>query len=255
MKTTLLALNLCLASGGIYLSQQMLFPHLKKKEQQSISYLPQEEYIRFLSLGENETAAGLMWIQSVSYFGESVLEDNNPKWLNDIYQLINTLDPLIESTYRFATLTKKIDYSDLKEWVPKGLKVHKDNWQLHLFWALLLIEKERDYSTAIALMKTQKDNPKAPEFIKNLWKSLESKEKLQTTKFATLVDQIIQNSGLFKRQLLTNLSKYLKSIDITDIDTKSILQHLEQKESPSFDYVLSVFQKAIMTKNADASEL
>jgi hypothetical protein len=85
--------------------RQNLILQLKDKGYQDYEalYLPEENFVSFLSLGYRNVAAKILWFTTLNYFGKHHKGDRNYKWLVHRCSLMTNLDPKSITYYDFCS--------------------------------------------------------------------------------------------------------------------------------------------------------
>jgi hypothetical protein len=131
------------------------------------SFLPDKKFVPYLTLGHREAFASAYWLRGLVYFGESIINDTDAKWMLHLLELIVTADPKFHSAYNFAgTAIRNAPNSDKDlEILAQGHEQFPDDWRLALFYALRLIEKHEDYLKASAVMQKYQYRTDVPSHI------------------------------------------------------------------------------------------
>ncbi len=134
-------------------------------------YLPEQRYVRLVTLGFDSFASDVLWFSTINYFGKQYRGNRDYRWLNQMCNLVTDLDPQALHVYEFCAsmLTweaKDIEKSDLI--LTKGLAKHPADWRLWYlrgfnawYFAEDLVKAKADLEKAASL-------PEAPEFLASL---------------------------------------------------------------------------------------
>lgn len=164
-----IVLALGLAVLLIYTSYPHL--HLPKQHSSDLQYLPQANYIRFLSLNQTESAASLLWVSSLIHYGSALFEGQEFQWLVQYAHLTTTLDSLFYNSYYLIGAViplNQADTTDLKV-LRQGHQVYPQDWRLALFLALRLAEGPlKDYQQAAQVMNKYTHDPDVPDYIRRV---------------------------------------------------------------------------------------
>ncbi|MCX7725321.1 MAG: hypothetical protein N2053_00580 [Chitinispirillaceae bacterium] len=98
-----------LSIAGIFLIIFILNRELQKVAtpewyMESMTYLPEDDKIRILSLGYESTLAHYLWIRTLLYFGGHYLTDKSYPWLIKMLDIITRLSPHFYPPYEFAAV-------------------------------------------------------------------------------------------------------------------------------------------------------
>lgn len=173
LKTWKLISLLLAVSGVIYSLHSGLERHRYTRQQQEFSFLPSADHVRLLSMGHTETAASLLWVRGIIYFGESLMNQTNTVWMEHLIDLVTTADPHFKQAYLFSSTALQA-----KDMTEKSLKIQRngvelfpDWWQLSLYYAMNLTQGSENYSEAADVMDHFKNSKSVPKYITTISES------------------------------------------------------------------------------------
>lgn len=178
MKTWKLLIALAILAYCISCLHQGLEKHRYTRARSDFSYLPSTEQVRLLSLGHTETVAGLIWIRGILYFGSSLMDKTDTKWMEHLIDLVTTTDPKFKEAYTF--LGTAIDPQSITS---KGLDIFEQglisfptDWQIGLYYAMIVIEQKQNYQKAATIMKQYSDLSMIPPHINRIHETFSRKD-------------------------------------------------------------------------------
>lgn len=178
MKTWKLFAILAVLASSIAFLHQGLERHRYTRAQSDFSYLPSTQQVRILSLGHTETAASLMWVRGVLYFGSSLMEKTDTKWMEHLIDLVTTTDPKFKEAYSF--LATAIQAEDMTERGIKiqdqGVRLFPEDWHLALYYSMNPIKFNENYKKAASIMKRYTADESVPQHIRQIHVSLLRKQ-------------------------------------------------------------------------------
>ncbi len=98
-----------------------------------VLYLPTTEALRFVSLGYEELTADLLWLRTVTYYGEWREGGHGMAFFRELAHRVVELDPYFTDAYRFAALVLADDLDAMDEalaLLEEGMQAMPDNWWL-----------------------------------------------------------------------------------------------------------------------------
>jgi hypothetical protein len=106
VKRALLSFSLIilLFSGIVFVKKQLNAARSASPAIESMTFLPGNERIKPFMLGFNTTYAHYLWIRTVLYSGEQLMEGGQFDWLIQMVDIITRLHPHFHEAYEFAGL-------------------------------------------------------------------------------------------------------------------------------------------------------
>lgn len=173
MRTRSLILILCsllILLGGIKYSTKSPSNHANDGE---FGYIPKASTVRFLSMGQEEALASLMWVRTLIYYGDHLLKGKKASWVLHMSNLITELNPKWKPAYRFVGNVFKSGKKDSTDLVilKRGAETFPNDWRLSFYYAQRVIDKDSNWMYASNIMKPFENKPNVPKYIQGLSKS------------------------------------------------------------------------------------
>lgn len=95
-------------------------------------YLPEVQYVRLVTFGFDNFVSDLLWFNTISYFGEHFVTDQDFRWFSFMCDLVTELDPRKIEQFEFcATLTSWIakEPSQSVKLLSKAILAHPNHWR------------------------------------------------------------------------------------------------------------------------------
>lgn len=232
MKTWKLFSILAFLASAIYFLHQGLERHRYTRAQQDFSFLPSTQQVRLMSLGHTETAASLLWVRGVLYFGSSLMEQKSTEWMEHLIDLVTTTDSQFKQAYHFlATAIQAENLSDrgikIQE---KGTKQFPEDWQLSLYYAMNKIDRDGDYEAASKVMEPFKNSTKVPTHITKISETFKRKSLPIKESLHLYLSEYSSQSDITLRENLKNKILYF----LTNTMDRTI-QQLFRREFQKFE--------------------
>lgn len=196
---------------------------------QDLLMVPQAKGSRLLSLGHPEALASALWMKSLVYYGDNVLQGREAKWMIQMMNVITTLDSSFAPAYNLvgSVMTSEDDL-DLQI-LDRGIKHLPQDWRLRLFYAFKLIEKHQDYPNAAAILAPlEKDpNPKIPPHIRTLHLTLANYGLPKEIAIADALQNYMSQGELFHERNQAMIARRI-FYDQNYLYTRPKAQELEQ---------------------------
>ena len=94
-------------------------------------YLPSGKGLTFMSFGYRNALSGLLWLDTVSYFGKHYASDKRYEWLAHRCKLVTSLNPRVYDPYYFCSTMLAWEANQPKLAVAvltDAISVHSDDW-------------------------------------------------------------------------------------------------------------------------------
>ncbi len=143
----------------------------KSVEMESLLYLPSGKYLKPLALGYNQMLADLLWIKTVSYFGNHFMTDKEYPWLFHILSLIIDLDPRFDFPYYFGGVVLSLEASQAEnanKILERGIEAYPDRWEYPFYIGFNHYYHLGDPLKAAPYIEKAAALPRSPEFVKSL---------------------------------------------------------------------------------------
>ncbi len=148
---------ICIICCGLVFLLQNYFASLQDQRPPfvEISYLPKGNFLKKMALTYDEALADLFWIQTIGYFGNNDVGDNDYQKLESLIDIVTTLDPRFEDPYEFGGIVfaEQPESADrsiriLKKGIEEVPQHHKRYWYLPFFAAFDYMYHKHDYLSA-----------------------------------------------------------------------------------------------------------
>ena len=209
MKTKTFIVILILIFAGLFSIKANQHSTTQLNSNQSINLID-SRMAPWVDLGQTNSLAGLLWIQSVSYFGGSLMEGGNSHYLGNILESTTTLDPKFLSAYQWAGLFDQVSLEDAEPLLEKGINEFPEDWQLHLIYANKVIELDSNFKKASSIMKTQITNISAPKHVRSIWKTYSSYTLDINLAVISLTEKLFGNSSIISDEYVKKIKALLK---------------------------------------------
>lgn len=158
------------------------------------SFLPRADYVRYLTAGNDASAAGLLWIKGLTDLGENVLMGREYAYLAHVASISTELDSLFFTPYYFVGSMTSFDATDTTDYpvMRRGVRIFPENWRLAICFALRLSRSPYpDKKSAADIMRRYFDSPDTtiPPHIRTIYRSFE----LDTMQVEMAVSTILQD--------------------------------------------------------------
>lgn len=152
--------------GAIAAQSRLVNRDLEWIEETKFSYLPEIKTARLLTPGHQITAGRLWWIRAATYFGGETLAGRQALWMLQLSGLAAKLDPQFRWPYLVIGTSATDDEGDRDiELLRLGIENLPNDFQLHLFLAMRLVEKHADFDGAVAVLDRVLKLPETPDFM------------------------------------------------------------------------------------------
>lgn len=152
MKKTSLILLVSLMALGFLRFQDYKNKGFEKPDQVDLTFIPDSIMVSFADLGYHQASAGLIWIQSLVYFGDNLLSGKKTEWMLPMMRLVVYLDSDFQEAYKFVGLFVAGPEDDIEPILDQGVSRFPKDWQMALFYAMQLAERG-NISKASKVMK------------------------------------------------------------------------------------------------------
>ena len=252
LKTWKLILSLGVVSGVIHSLHSGLERHRYTRQQQEFSFLPSADHVRMLSMGHTETAASLLWVRGIIYFGESLMTRQKIVWMEHLIDLVTMADPKFSMAYHFlGTAIQAEDFSDNGFIILKrGVQEFPNDWKLSLYYSMLLIKIKNNYLEASVVMDKFKNSQDVPKYIQGIGTSLKRRQMpVREALHLYLSEYFNQPNPVFKKNIKNRILSFLsKEKNYSDSPFRLIFKQFEQKAISPQDFfellVLKYHQKS-----------
>ena len=199
MKTSTFLLTLALIISALIFIKSKQSSLIELNSNQSITLID-KDMAPWLDMGQTNSLTGLLWIQTIIYFGESVISNSKMSHLINLLEAVTTLDSKFYLAYQWAGLFNQIPKSDSYEILEKGIKELPDDWRLHSIYAHKLIKLDSNYLKASRVMETQKNNSSAPDYIRNIHKTYAQFSDETNSTVMILLESYTRHSGIIANE-------------------------------------------------------
>ena len=218
----------------------------------SFAYLPDPQFSRFLFPGQRGFGASVVWSSTVLYFADILLEHEDPRFLAELVQTTNALDPDWAYPYEFGGLVVvgadgRTPSAKTVAILQDGIRHHPENWKLRIYLVNTLQVGRFGFSEgaladtcARVLLPLSTGRIHAPEYVKTLAFTLlkkggrpeEAMEKL-TELFRTVDDPLLQTR--FQAKMMDLISPATSMIGTDSVDFRkaatSLLRSQDQQQA------------------------
>ncbi|RKZ06759.1 hypothetical protein DRQ32_10790, partial [bacterium] len=135
-----------------------------------VAYLPTAAAIRFMSAGYDDVAADILWLRTVTYYGEWRQGDHGIEFFRELSRRVVELDPHFVEAYRFSALVLADDlgaFDDGIDILRRGMQVMPDTWWLPFEAGFLEYTVRLDNEKAARWFRIAASKPDAPDRAKN----------------------------------------------------------------------------------------
>jgi len=159
--------------AGLILSLYALQSDLDRQQAatpklQRFMYLPQGEYLRVVTLGYEQVAADLLWIQAIQALGERSVSQEAGQWIARVLDVITTLDPRFVRAYEMGGIALSTIvplYAESNRLLEKGIRENPRVWQLHFYLGFNYYFHFDDAAKAAENIARASRLPGAPEYL------------------------------------------------------------------------------------------
>lgn len=103
LKFATVAMLLPVVLASVNMARSAAFKHQQDTQQyEDLYYLPSQDWLLIGSAGYREAGASFVWLRSLVYFGEQVIQRGSSAHLREYAQAIISLDPQFNRVYRWA---------------------------------------------------------------------------------------------------------------------------------------------------------
>lgn len=172
-KIVFFAVMVLLVLGAVYTQKNI--DHYPFNAQESILYLPSGPYLKPLALGYNEMFADLLWIKTISYFGNHFMADKEYPWLYHMLTLVIDLDPRFDFPYYFGGIVLSLEadqVNNANQILAKGIEAYPEKWEYPFYIGFNHYYHKGDPKQALPFLERAAALPGSPEFLKSLIGSL-----------------------------------------------------------------------------------
>ena len=167
-QTVLGVAGLALIIGMLSLQAQLDRQREATPKLQRFMYLPHGEYLRIASLGYEQVAADLLWVQAIQAMGERKVSEEAGHWIYHALDVITTLDPRFVRVYAaggiaLTTLVRHIEESN--RILEKGMRHNPEVWQLPFYLGFNCYFELHDDQKAAEYIAHAAKLPDAPPFL------------------------------------------------------------------------------------------
>ncbi len=129
-----------------------------------VLYLPSGKYLEYASLGYSAVLADVIYLWSIQY----TMDVNTPERyerVEQMYKVINDLDPRYPDPYQVGAMTMVYEMNDLPmalRLLDRGIQRVPDNWSIPMDAGFYADVEGKDYDLAIRYFNTALARPGAP---------------------------------------------------------------------------------------------
>jgi len=201
----------------------------------SFAYLPNPQFSRFLFPGQRGFGASVVWSSTVLYFADVLLDHEDPRFLAELVQTTNALDPDWTYPYEFGGLVVvgsdgRTPTAQTVAILQDGIRHHPDSWKLRIYLVNALQAGRFGFSEgaladtcARVLLPLSTGRIRAPEYVKTLAFTLlkkggrpeEAMGKL-TELFRTVDDPLLQMR--FQAKMMDLITPALLKLGTDSVD-------------------------------------
>ena len=135
-----------------------------------VAYLPTTNALRLMSAGYDDVTADLLWLRTVTYYGEWRQGDHGMEFFRELANRVVDLDPHFVEAYRFGALVLADDldaFDDAIALLRKGMVAMPDTWWLPFEAGFLEYTIRRDDERAAAWFRVAAEKPDAPDLARS----------------------------------------------------------------------------------------
>lgn len=137
---------------------------------QDVAYLPTTNAIRFMAAGYDDVAADILWLRTVTYYGEWRQGDHGIAYFRELTRRVVELDPHFVDAYRFGALVLADDLGAFDDGIAllrKGMQAMPDTWWLPFEAGFLEYTIRMDNEKAAEWFRVAAMKPDAPDRARN----------------------------------------------------------------------------------------
>jgi hypothetical protein len=170
-------------------------------------YLPNEKLLNHFTAGMGSVTADFLWLKCISYTHKHFVGDHKFVWLEHMYNMITSLDPLYGDVYRYggiflAALNADDDASIAL--LKRGFLSNPDRWDLPYETAMVYLLNRRDESNsaemAVRYLMLALSTEKAPDTVLDIVEGLQRKHNLTDIERA-MWEEMLQSDDAIKKEL------------------------------------------------------
>lgn len=135
-----------------------------------VAYLPTTNALRFMSAGYDDVTADVLWLRTVTYYGEWRQGDHGIDFFRELSNRVVELDPHFVEAYRFGALVLADDldsFDDAIALLRKGMVAMPDTWWLPFEAGFLEYTVRMDDERAASWFRVAAEKPDAPDFARS----------------------------------------------------------------------------------------
>lgn len=135
-----------------------------------VAYLPSTAALRFMSAGYDDVTADLLWLRTVTYYGEWRQGDHGIEFFRELSNRVVDLDPHFVEAYRFGALVLADDldsFDDAIALLRKGMIAMPDTWWLPFEAGFLEYTIRMDDQRAASWFRIAAGKPDAPDLARS----------------------------------------------------------------------------------------
>lgn len=139
-------------------------------EDDDVAYLPTAAAIRFMSAGYDDVAADLLWLRTVTYYGEWRQGDHGIAFFRELSRRVVELDPHFVEAYRFSALVLADDLDSFDDGINilrRGMQAMPETWWLPFEAGFLEYTVRMDNKKAAEWFRIAAAKPDAPDQAKS----------------------------------------------------------------------------------------
>ncbi len=207
----------------LFLGQAQLQKKLARfesPEQETLLYLPSGKYLKPLALGYDQMLADLLWMKTISYFGDHFMTDKEYPWLHHILNLIIDLDPLFDFPYFFGGIILSLEASQVdraNQILERGIEAYPEKWQFPFYIGFNYYYHQKDAEKAAPYIEKASSLPEAPAYLVPLVGGLYAKTNKNETALR-FYREAHRNAtdALVKEHIQKKINRILSGIDNYD---------------------------------------
>lgn len=137
---------------------------------QGVAYLPTTNALRFMSAGYDDVMADVLWLRTVTYYGEWRKGDHGIDFFRELSHRVVELDPHFVDAYRFGALVLADDLGAFDDGIAllrMGMQAMPDTWWLPFEAGFLEYTIRLDNQKAAEWFQIAAKKPDAPDRAKN----------------------------------------------------------------------------------------
>lgn len=148
---------------ALHFSHQQLIQVLPLKEKVNDSVrLPPAEFLQLTTLGHDELAADIMWLQLIQYYGAAVQQEAELEHIYTYFDLLTTLSPHFENAYVLSAYLMAEEPEKVQQILEKGMQLNPDNGQIFFQAGFNAYLRLKDNAQAAQYFEQASEKPGAP---------------------------------------------------------------------------------------------